>query len=322
MVKGRVARRPKFASKVLVIKLGALGDFMQAIGPFRAIRKFYKNSQIILLTTQAFKSLAFQSGLFDQVWVDSRPNLLDLSSALRLRKKIISFKFDQVFDLQTSDRSSFYFHFLWPSKQPKWSGIAMGCSHRHDNPKRNFLHTLDRQAEQLSLVGIKNIPSPNLDWIQKDKVKFNICGRYFVIFHGGSRHRPGKRWSSKKYIALANHFFEEQKLIPVFLGNQEDGLSISGLDKECPGALNLCGRTTLQEVVNLLRKSQFVIGNDTGPMHISAILGCHSVVLFSTESDPKLCGPRGKNVKILQSENLDQLSLKRVISNVNLLKMH
>ena len=49
---------------------------------------------------------------------------------------------------------------------------------------------------------------------------------------------------------------------------------------------------------------------------------CHSVVLFSTESDPKLCGPRGKNVKILQSENLDQLSLKRVISNVNLLKMH
>ena len=321
-MKRKVSRRTLPSSRALVIKLGALGDFIQAIGPFEAIREFYKESQIVLLTTKAFRSLALQSGFFDQVWIDSRPNFWEIGSILRLREQIISFAFDQVFDLQTSDRSNFYFHFLWPSKKPKWSGIARGCSHRHENPKRNFMHTLDRQAEQLSLSGIDNVPSPNLDWIQENKLKFKIQGKYFVIFHGGSRHRPGKRWSRKKYIELANYFFNQKKLHPIFLGDKEDGFSLRGLEKECPSGSNLCGQTTLQQVTTLLRGAEFVIGNDTGPMHISAILGCYSIVLFSEESDPRLCAPRGKNVRILQSKDLDQLSLKRVISNVNLSKIN
>jgi len=59
-------------SRVLVIKLGALGDFIQACGPFQAIRRYHTNAHITLLTTSRFSSLARNSGWFDEVWIDDQ----------------------------------------------------------------------------------------------------------------------------------------------------------------------------------------------------------------------------------------------------------
>ena len=66
--------------KVLVIKLAALGDFIQAIGPFTAIRKHHSESQITLLTTKPFVELAHASRLFDQIWVDKKPHALAIGN--------------------------------------------------------------------------------------------------------------------------------------------------------------------------------------------------------------------------------------------------
>jgi ADP-heptose:LPS heptosyltransferase len=54
------------------------------------------------------------------------------------------------------------------------------------------------------------------------------------------------------------------------------------------------------------------VGNDTGPMHLIATVGCPSVVLFSNESDPALCAPRGRSVTILRRPNLSSLPVADV----------
>ena len=55
------------------------------------------------------------------------------------------------------------------------------------------------------------------------------------------------------------------------------------------------------------------IGNDTGPMHITAAVGCPSVVLYSADSNPGLCGQRGDAVKIIRRTSLVDLDSKDVI---------
>ena len=70
--------------------------------------------------------------------------------------------FVRVYDLQTSDRSSFYFR-LFRRPKPEWSGIAAGCSLRHTNSQRDSLHTIERQREQLAMAGIDAVPLPNFD---------------------------------------------------------------------------------------------------------------------------------------------------------------
>ncbi|MFN3075587.1 MAG: glycosyltransferase family 9 protein [Alphaproteobacteria bacterium] len=164
------------APRVLVIKLGALGDFVQAMGPFAAIRAHHPDAHITLLTTSPYATFAQDSPWFDRVWIDSRPKLWQIGALLELRHWLREGRFDRVYDLQTSDRSSWYYRLFFPGLPPQWSGIARGCSHPHDNPHRDFLHTVERQAEQLAMAGIASVALPDLSWCGSGKLPGPIRG--------------------------------------------------------------------------------------------------------------------------------------------------
>ena len=87
-----------------------MGDFVQAAGPFAAIRAHHPGARITLLTTTPFADFARRAPWFDEVWVDTKPKLSDLSAVLDLRRRLREAHYSRVYDLQTSDRSSFYFH--------------------------------------------------------------------------------------------------------------------------------------------------------------------------------------------------------------------
>ena len=95
--------------RILVIKLGALGDFAQAFGPFAAIWAHHLGAEITLLTTPPFAPLARQAPWFDQVWENGRPR--GLAALWALGRQLRAARFARVYDLQTSDRSSRY-HWL------------------------------------------------------------------------------------------------------------------------------------------------------------------------------------------------------------------
>ena len=95
--------------RILVIKLSALGDFIQALGPFAAIRHHNPDASITLLTTAPFAGFAKAAPWFDTVLVDDRPRIFDFGGWLRLRGKLRSGGFARIYDLQTSGRSGFYF---------------------------------------------------------------------------------------------------------------------------------------------------------------------------------------------------------------------
>ena len=112
------------AERILVIKLGALGDFVQAMGPAAAIRAHHEGAEITLLTTAPFVELARAAPYFDHIWVDERPGLFDPAALWRLRKRLREAHFTRVYDLQTARRTSWYFQLMGPGKRPPWSGIA------------------------------------------------------------------------------------------------------------------------------------------------------------------------------------------------------
>jgi ADP-heptose:LPS heptosyltransferase len=300
----------------LVIKLGALGDFVQAFGPFSAIRSYHHEARIVLLTTEPYKELAEASGYFDEVWTGGRPSGTNLGAWVDLRHRLVRGSFNRVYDLQTSDRSSFYHYLFWPGPMPEWSGIARNCSHPHENPKRDTLHTIERQTEQLCVAGISVVPSPNqLDLNfghSDDYTRFGLFGSYAILAPSGSASRPSKRWPPKSFIALAR-ILSEKDITPVFLGTDTERNFIESITSECPGARNLAGKTSLLDLFSLSFGAKVAVGNDTGPMHIMAFTGCFSVVLYSNDSDPKLCGQRGPSVTILRRDKLVDISVSEVV---------
>ncbi|MBI1251843.1 MAG: lipopolysaccharide heptosyltransferase family protein [Alphaproteobacteria bacterium] len=316
---------PQTAKKVLVIKLGALGDFIQAQAAAKVIRNYHVGARITLLTTEPFKAFAEKCPYFDLVEADGRPR--DAQATAALIARIRAAKYDMVYDLQTSGRSSNYFQALrpWP---PLWCGIAPGCAYPHENPEREQMHSLDRLADQLRCAGLGPeggyapgmAPLPDLRWVRKalrDPPRlqpdyFGIRGPFVMMIPGASPHRPEKRWPEEKYAELAKKI-AARGVTPVVIGamaEKDVGVAVA---KAEPMAKNLVTRTDLFQLVTLAERAAFAVGNDTGPMHIAAAAGARCLVLFSSNSDPEKVAPRGRGgVATIAASHLGDLPVDEV----------
>lgn len=297
--------------RILVIKLGALGDFFLAFGPFAAIRTAHPKDEITLLTTQPFCALASRAPWFDRVVIDARAPWWNLQQAWRLRRRLRGFDF--VFDLQTSARSAHYFHL---AGRPPWSGIARGASHRHINPLRNRMHSFERQRQQLALAGIGEVPPPDLGWLAGGPLAFDLPRPYALLVPGAALHRPAKRWPAARFAALARHL-AGVGLRPVLIGGPGEAQLGNEITAIAPGAIDLIGRTQLSDLGPLVAGAGLAVGNDTGPMHLAALLAVPTLVLFSAASDPALTAPRGpagEPVAVIRVPDLASLDVARVVA--------
>ena len=299
-------------ANILVIKLGALGDMVQALGPMAAIRRHHSDSWITVLTTEPYAAFLRGSGLFDAVWVDKRPSFFNVGGWMGLRRRLRDGGIGRVYDLQTSDRSGWYFR-LFGAPQPEWSGIAPNCSHPHTNPERDSMHTIERQREQLAIAGIDDVPSPEVGWATADLGEFGLLNDYTLLVPGGARHRPAKRWPQARYVELAKQLYDDGQT-PILIGGADEGHLLGAIAAAVPGVINLAGRTNLFQLAEMGRRAVCAVGNDTGPMHLIAAAGCKAVVLYSNESNPALCSQRGAEVSILRRPTLDALKVATVIA--------
>ena len=294
--------------RILVIKLGALGDFVQAFAPFAAIRAHHPGAEITLLTTRPFAEMAVASPYFDHVWIDEKPRLWQVTKLVRLRERLRGGRFTRVYDLQTSDRSGWYFRLIGAGVE--WSGIAKGCSHPHANAQRDFLHTIERQAEQLAMAGIAEYPPADLSWAEADLSRFGLPHPFALLCPGGAPHRPAKRWSAEHFGEIAQ-WLTQRGITPVLVGTHKEKAEIDAITAACPQAVALTGRTGFLDILGLGRQAMLALGNDTGPMHLIAAAGAPSLVLFGADSNPDLCAPRGQ-VSLLRQDDLADLDPERV----------
>ena len=298
--------------RILVIKLGALGDMVLATGAFQAIRDHHRGDHLVLLTTAPYAGFAAAGGWFHEVWLDHRPPAWRLDQWLAQAGRLLAGGFDRVYDLQHATRSRIYYRFMG---RPEWSGIAPGCSHPHDNPSRDSMHTVEREAEQLAMAGIDETPAPDISWLDADITDLRPEGRFALLVPGGAAHRPEKRWPAERYgaaaVALAG-----RGVRPVLIGAVAEREVLDAIAHACPDAVNLAGRTSFAEIAALARVAAVAVGNDTGPMHLIALAGCPSLVLFSAASAPAQTAPRGAAVEILQRPALSDLPTDDVLTRL------
>ncbi len=105
-------------------------------------------------------------------------------------------------------------------------------------------------------------------------------------------------------------------LTPVLLGGGTERDLTAAIATAAPGSRDLAGETGLADLVALGRGAALAIGNDTGPMHVLGVAGAPAIVLFSNESDPALCAPRGPQVTVLQRPRLDDLPVESVLERL------
>ena len=296
---------------ILVIMHGALGDIILATAAFAAIRTQYADAHITLLTTKPYAGLLAQSRYFDEILIDQKPKPLQFGKLLTLIRLLRSHRWAWVYDLQTSSRTTRY-QWLLPRPWPNISNASRFSSHPrpdYDTSK----HSLDNLRDQLAVAGVTVGALPDISWMQAD---INLPNApYALLVPGGAAHRPEKRWPVEHYIALAQ-VLAMRGITPVLIGTSAEAEVLEAIATTVPQTINLGGKTSIPQLADLARSAALAVGNDTGPMHLSAAANCPSTVLFSAASAPNRSRPLGKYVTVLREAKLHDLSVDRVLTSL------
>ena len=309
--------------RVLVIAAEGLRRFIPALGAAAAIRSHHHDAEITVLTAQATASLAESSPYFNQVWIDDLRGRWDFTRQWGLRSQLQAQKFERIYDLDTSARSTRIFWLMYGlqglplrRRHLPWSGSIKHTALAPETRHWHAMHTLDRWASQLSAAGISGMLRPDLSWVARNVQSFNVPFRMhepFILMAADSG--PGLSWPVSFYADLAQSLHNEG-LIPVLVGFNVLPEFSAALTRACGPAVNLIDQVSPEDLVFLSWAASAAMGPDSGTMHLTSSASCHSVILYDAASDPALVGQRGDSVVILRRPHLEDISVGEVVAAI------
>ncbi|MDR1164130.1 MAG: lipopolysaccharide heptosyltransferase II [Candidatus Accumulibacter sp.] len=147
------------------------------------------------------------------------------------------------------------------------------------------------------------LPEPKLSSTPEEQAAaletFALRGKKYVVFCPGAEYGPAKRWPARHYATLASEFARRGFTV-CLLGSAKD--AVTGDEIVAAGGqpppLNLCGKTTLTQAIDVIAASTLVVCNDSGLMHVAAALDRPLVALYGSSS-PTFTPPLSKKARIL-----------------------
>ncbi|HOX56850.1 MAG TPA: lipopolysaccharide heptosyltransferase II [Candidatus Paceibacterota bacterium] len=159
---------------------------------------------------------------------------------------------------------------------------ALGASPEALPPKLEVTSAELRQAEAMFLS----------EWRKRTPNSTPAQPPILLGLNPGAEYGPAKRWPSESFAAVARAIAQQTRHCFWFaFGGPGDTQVCEVIARLAGGSvLNLAGKTSLRQLMALLKLCRVVLTNDTGPMHVAAALGTPVVVPFGSTS-PELTGP-------------------------------
>jgi lipopolysaccharide heptosyltransferase I len=305
--------------------LSALGDVVQTIPAFEALRNHYPTAHISWLVEEgAADLLEYYPGL-DEVYVCHRKSWLKrfkrpllwpavAFDIIRFSRQLRSRYYDVIIDFQGLLKSAIWVGLARGGRKIGFDGTREG-SWRFLNerlpPYDPDRHALDRYLDVARYLGAEVSDVLVRDpWTPAEAHQFsNRLGRLtdkgespLVVCHPMSRWQT-KLWPRAKFARLAAEMVERLQATVVFAGSAENRDEIAAVLNEAGGSgiYNWAGTTNLRELAYLCKRASVVISTDSGPMHLAAVLGTPVVALFGPTA-PWRTGPYGNNHRVLRME--------------------
>jgi heptosyltransferase-2 len=152
---------------------------------------------------------------------------------------------------------------------------------------------------------LPELPSPSLEVDESERVAtlaaLGLSGvTRAVALCPGAEYGPAKRWPPSYFAELARALSSHGDAVWL-IGSAKDAQIGQDIVRLSDGAcLNLCGKTTLDQAVDLLASVRLVITNDSGLMHVAAALNTDVIAIYgsSTPAFTPPLSPRARIVKL------------------------
>lgn len=279
--------------RILVRSSNWLGDAVMSVPAVRAIKAGRPDAQVTVATPASLTALWDIIPEVDTRLELPRKNLLWSAALLRRAGP-----FDVAILLPNSLRSGLEAFLARIPRRVGFSGHWRGWllnQRPRQNKARGIVHQSYRYLELASTIGIKvkpEFPSARPPKLRSEGFRFAICP--------GAEFGPAKRWLPERFAEVARGISLPVPVQWVLLGTAGDA-AVGQIIAQGLGAkfINLVGQTSLSDLIQELRKCDLLLTNDTGTMHLAALLGTPTVSLFGS-TEPKRTGPLGTGHRILR----------------------
>jgi heptosyltransferase-1 len=309
--------------RVLVVRLGAMGDILHALPAVTALRQAHPEWFIGWAVEPQWRGLLCagecktrrsemplpEMPLVDQIhivpakqWARAPLRGETLRAIRTLRRELREARYDICIDLQGAVRSAIIGRWARASRligEDRPRERAARWFFRERVPTQG-VHVIEQAIEVVNQAAGDSLPFiaallPSNKEAENEAAKLS---QPFVLLNPGAGW-GAKRWPIDRYASVARHFCASGYGVIINAGPGEESIA-----NELISLLSGVGNArmlqpTLSELIEITRKAALVIAGDTGPLHLASALGRPVVAIFGP-TDPARNGPFGGSYRVLR----------------------
>jgi ADP-heptose:LPS heptosyltransferase len=291
--------------KLLVVRLGAIGDVVNALVFATAVKDASPRTHIGWAVHPLARPLVDDHPSVDRVHV--WPRGAGVSGFRALVREVRAEGYGLAVDLQRLAKSA---------ALARLSGAPRVLGYDRARAKElSWLLTRERIApgharahmvsQYLEFAAHLGLPAAARHVLPADPVadawaaaRVAAWGTAPLVVHVGAS-KPENRWAPERHGELAAALADEHGGPVVLTGGPADRPDAARARAACPAAHDLAGATDLRQLAALCARARLFVGCDTGPMHLAAAAGCPVVALFGP-ADPLRTGPFGARARVVR----------------------
>ncbi|MEM0970912.1 MAG: glycosyltransferase family 9 protein, partial [Verrucomicrobiota bacterium] len=286
-------------SRLLIVKPSSLGDIVHTLPLLRLLRKENPNAEIRWLVNRIWAPLLEGHPDLDGIIEFPRERIRGWKAFSEWKAWEASLQWvpDVAIDVQGLLRSAWMARATGASRIIGYGDAREGANHWHHEVipvgRQKSPHAVDRY---LTLFGEREVLPEEIEFpLPEGKAPSLDLPDRFLVLHPFSRGK-GKSMTATQVERLV---VELDYPVVVVGRADEEGLRLP------PSSVNALNQTSLAELIWMLKKAQWTISVDSGPMHLAAAASPR-VLSLHTWSDPRKVGPYPPEAWVWQDGNLFQ----------------
>jgi heptosyltransferase II len=286
--------------KILLRMPNWIGDFVMATPLISDIKNNFPSCHLSILCPKAFAGLAKSDPLVNEVIVgQSLRGILPNQG----KRDVINYCKSKGFDLSILTTNSFSsaLH-AWRMNIPyrvgfKNEGREIFLSHPLFYPKnKQKQHLVKTYKKLLTPLGIEEsltkpylkVSNESLSWV-KDFLKtydVDVDKHILIGVNPGAAYGSAKCWPKERFAKVAEYLSSFENVRVLFFAPPDQKSMIDDICAEQnKRVLNLAGKTNLEQLLGMIKTSDIMLSNDSGPMHLSYALETPVVAIFGSTNE-------------------------------------
>lgn len=276
--------RPDALNRILVVRLGSLGDLVHTLPAVSALRRRFSGATIDWVVDRVHEPFLALVPVISRAIV-----LRDRTAAawFEMRRTLRAGQYDVAVDFQGLIKSAFF-------ARMSGAGRVIGFGRRAlREPAARWLYSERIDVPEGQHVIQKNLQLARALGASSDRLEFPLApvesaavaavrdrgvDRFALVNPGAAW--PNKRWPPARFGQLARAIRERHGLQSVVLWGPGEAALADEVVRESGGAAVAAPATSIPDLVALARAASLVVSGDTGPLHIAAAVGVPAVALF------------------------------------------